>query len=103
MEKPVFEIDTKQGPCQPDFLVKAKRNGEVRTWVMEVMGFERPDYLADKEVTHERMQELGPLILMDGKRFERDLTGEGRKVTERIGSALADPATMARPCRVSTT
>ena len=84
MEKPVFEMDTKQGPCLPDFLIKARRGGEERTWVIEVMGFERPDYLAGKEVTHERMQELGPVILMDGKRFEAGLTGEGRKVTERI-------------------
>ena len=84
MEKPVFDIDTKQGPCRPDFLIKARRKGEVRTWVVEVMGFERPDCLAGKEVTHERMEELGPVILMDGKRFERDLTSEDRKVTERI-------------------
>ena len=88
MEKPVFEMDTKQGPCLPDFLIKARRNGEVRTWVLEVMDFERPDYLAGKEVTHERMEELGPVILMDGKRFERGLTGEGRKVTERIRADL---------------
>ena len=88
MEKPVFDIDTEQGPCLPDFLIKARRNGEVRTWVVEVMGFERPDYLAGKEVTHQRMEELGPVILMDGKRFERDLTGEGRKVTERIRADL---------------
>ena len=60
----------------------------MRTWVIEVMGFERPDYLADKEVTHERMEELGPVVLMDGKRFERDLTGEGRKVTERIRAEM---------------
>ena len=84
MEKPVFEIDTEQGPCLPDFLIRARRKGEVRTWVVEVMGFERPDYLAGKEVTHERMQELGPVILMDGRKFERGLTDEGRKVTERI-------------------
>ncbi len=84
MEKPVFDIDTEQGPCRPDFLIRARREGEVRTWVVEVMGFERPDYLAGKEVTHERMEELGPVILMDGKRFERDLTAEGRRVTERI-------------------
>ena len=84
MEKPVFELDTKQGPCSPDFLIRARRNGEVRTWVVEVMGFERPDYLAGKEVTHERMQELGPVLLMDGKRFETGLTREGCKVTERI-------------------
>ena len=61
MEKPVFERDTEQGPCLPDFLIKAQAEWcKVRTWVVEVMGFERPDYLAGKEVTHERMQELGP-------------------------------------------
>ncbi|MCY4499033.1 MAG: hypothetical protein OXC14_17330 [Rhodospirillaceae bacterium] len=84
MEKPVFEIETEQGPCLPDFLIKARRKGAERTWVVEVMGFDRPDYLACKEVTHERMEELGPVILMDGKRFEAGLTDEGRKVTERI-------------------
>ena len=88
MEKPVFDIDTEQGPCRPDFLIRARREGEMRTWVVEVMGFERPDYLAGKEVTHERMEELGPVILMNGKRFERDLTDEGRKVTERIRAEL---------------
>ena len=84
MEKPVFEMDTSQGPCLPDFLIRAQRKGAERTWVVEVMGFERPDYLAGKEVTHERMEELGPVVLMDGKRFEAGLTSEGRKVTERI-------------------
>ena len=88
MEKPVFEIDTKQGPCLPDFLIHARRNGEERTWVVEVMGFERPDYLAGKEVTHKRMEELGPVIVMNGKRFEAGLTSEGRKVTERIRADL---------------
>ena len=48
------------------------------------MGFERAGYLASKEITHERMEELGSVILMDGKRFERGLTGEDRKVTEWI-------------------
>ena len=84
MEKPMFEMDTEQGPCLPDFLIRAQRKGAERTWVVEVMGFDQPDYLAGKEVTHERMEELGPVILMDGKRFEAGLTGEGRKVTERI-------------------
>ena len=84
MEKPVFEMDTEQGPCLPDFLIRAQRKGEARTWVVEVMGFDRPNYLAGKEVTHERMEELGPVIRMDGKQFERGLTDEGRKVTERI-------------------
>ena len=52
--------------------------------MVEVMGFDRPYYLAGKEVTHERMKELGSVLLMDRKRFEAGLTDEGRKVTERI-------------------
>ncbi len=72
----------------PDFLIKARRKGEVRTWVVEVMGFERPDYLAGKEVTPERMEKLGPVLLMDGKRFETGLADEGRNVTERIRADL---------------
>ena len=58
--------------------------------MVEVMGFERPDYLAGKEITHGRMEEVGPVILMDGKRFEAGLTGEGRKVTERIRADMEE-------------
>ena len=89
MEKPVFDIGTEQGPCLPDFLIRAQRNGKARTWVVEVMGFDRPAYLAGKEVTHKRMEELGPVILMDGRKFERGLTDEGRKVTLRIRGDMA--------------
>ncbi len=32
----------------------------------------------------ERMEKLGPVILMDGKRFEAGLTSEGQKVTKHI-------------------
>ena len=60
----------------------------MRTRVVEVMDFERSNYLADKEVTHERIEELGPVILVDGKRFEAGLTDEGRKITERIRTDL---------------
>ena len=88
METPVFDIDTKQGPCLPDFLIHARRKGEERTWVVEVMGFDRPNYLAGKEVTHGRMEELGPVLLMNGKRFAAGLTSEGRKMTERIRAEL---------------
>ena len=41
--------------------------------MVEVMGFERPDYLAGKQVTHARMEEIGPVLLMDGKEFEARL------------------------------
>ena len=88
IEKPVFEMSTARGPCLPDFLIRARREGEERSYVVEVMGFERPDYLSGKEVTHARMEDLGPVILMDGKQFRTGLTAEGRKVTHRIRADL---------------
>ena len=84
IEKPVFEMTTERGPCLPDFLIHGRRKAEERTYVIEVMGFDRPDYVAGKEVTHERMEELGPVLLMDGREFEARLTDEGRKVTEHV-------------------
>ena len=72
----------------PDFLIRARRKGEERTYVVEVMGFERADYLSGKEVTHARMEEMGPVILIDGKELQARLTEEGRKVTQRIRADL---------------
>ena len=45
LEKPLFEIETPGGPCLPDFLIRARRGGEETVFVIEVMGFERPEYL----------------------------------------------------------
>ena len=56
--------------------------------MVEVMGFERADYLSGKEVTHARMEEMGPVILIDGKELQARLTEEGRKVTQRIRADL---------------
>ena len=92
MEKPVFQVSTKKGPCLPDFLFKVRRKDKERTWVVEVIGFERLDYLAGKEVRDERMEELGPVLLIDGKRFEAGLTEVGRKLTGQIRSALNSPS-----------
>ncbi len=43
LEKPVFDIETPEGPCLPDFLIRARRGGDELTFVIEVMGFERPE------------------------------------------------------------
>ncbi len=92
LEKPVFDIETPEGPCLPDFLIRARRRGgEELTFVVEVMGFERPDYLRGKEVTHPRMATLGMLCTMQGREFDRSpdgVTGEGRKVTQAIRAVL---------------
>ena len=58
---------------------------------VEVMGFERPDYLRGKEVTHPRMEILGTLCTMQAGAFDSQgggLKAEGRKVTETIRTAL---------------
>ena len=87
----MFDIDTELRPCLPDFLIRAGRGDDELTFVVEVMGFERPDYLRGKEVTHPRMETLGPLCTMQASAFDRpgdDVKAEGRKVTDSIRAAL---------------
>ena len=36
-----FEIETPDGPCIPDFLIRARRDNDEAIFVIEVMGFER--------------------------------------------------------------
>ena len=91
LEKPVFEIETPDGPCLPDFLIRARRGGDESVFVVEVVGFERPEYLRGKEVTHPRMETLGTLGTMQANEFDRSpegLRAEGRKVTATIRQAL---------------
>ena len=91
LEKPLFEIETPDGPCVPDFLIRARRGGEQMIFVIEVMGFERPEYLRGKEVTHPRMATLGTLCTMQANEFDRSpdgLKSEGRKVTQAIRRVL---------------
>ena len=52
--KPLFESETSLGPCIPDFVFEAERHGTKLSFPVEVMGFERPDYLQGKEVTQRR-------------------------------------------------
>ena len=57
------------------------------------MGFERPEYLRGKEVTHPRMATLGTLCTVQASEFDRSpdgLKAEGRKVTQAIRQALRD-------------
>ena len=71
LEKPVFEIETPEGPYLLAFLIHARRGGEELTFVIEVMGFERPEYLRGKEVTHPWMATLGTLCTMQASEFDR--------------------------------
>lgn len=91
LEKPVFDVETPDGPCLPDFVITAARGEEKVQFVIEVMGFERAAYLKGKEVTHPRMETLGTLCTMQGAAFDGSddgVTNEGRKVTRRIREVL---------------
>ena len=86
IEKPVFEIGTDYGPCLPDFMITACRDDEKQKFIIEVMGFDRPDYLMAKDVTHPRMEKLGTLITMDASKFRKpvEVKKEGVQVREKI-------------------
>lgn len=62
--KPVFDTRTADGPCRPDFILEAnsRRTGELKTIIIEAMGFTSDDYLAAKAVSHSRMGHLGQLL-----------------------------------------
>ena len=94
LAKPVFEIDTSEGPCLPDFLIRASRGEDALQFVVEVMGFDRAEYVMAKEVTHPRMRTLGTLCTMQATEFDPfsgpGLKSEGRKVTETIRRVLRD-------------
>jgi hypothetical protein len=66
IRKPLFDTMTRLGPCRPDFVMEARSRitGEVRTLVIEAMGFDNDDYLATKAITHPRMSLLGELLTL---------------------------------------
>ena len=100
------------GPCLPDFLVTVTRPGayghlpggpgdprhrgrydprdRVR-FIVEVMGFDDPQYEARKERTHARMMRIGPVLRMEGRALGPDGGGahrQGRRMAEQIGIDL---------------
>ena len=93
LEKPVFDTETPNGPCIPDFVIAARRREDVVRFVIEVMGFERLEYQKGKQVTHPRMESLGHLCLMDATRFGQGIQrvrSEGNAVTSKIDEALRE-------------
>ena len=72
LAKPIFDTLTPDGPCRPDALLKArsKVTGEVKSIVIEAMGFEMDDYLAAKAITHPRMRHLGEIVSVDRLRMD---------------------------------
>lgn len=69
IKKPLFDIETRDGPCRPDFIVKLinRKSSRVRNLIFEVMGYETDEYRASKEKTVPRMLDLAPVIEIDAK------------------------------------
>lgn len=72
VRKPIFDSQTPAGNCRPDFILEARsrRTGEIKTLVIEVMGFENDTYRASKSVTHPRMSHLGTLSILSAREIE---------------------------------
>ena len=83
LQKPLFDIETVGGPCRPDFILTVIRPGgpghdpaggrhllgDSARYVIEVMGFDDPDYETGKAKTHRRMRNLGRLFPLDAAQF----------------------------------
>jgi hypothetical protein len=74
ISKPLFDSMTPNGPCRPDFILEARSRmtGELRTVVVEAMGFDSDEYEAAKAVTHPRMVVLGDLVTLDRSEVDQD-------------------------------
>ncbi len=86
LEKPLFDIETVGGPCRPDFILTVVRPGggpaggrhllgDAARYVIEVMGFDDPEYESRKAKTHRRMRNLGRLFQMDAGQFDSRRNG----------------------------
>lgn len=73
--KPLFDTMTPHGPCRPDFMLEARSRvtGELRTLVVEAMGFDNADYEAAKAKTHPRMRTLGEMVTVEPSEIEQDV------------------------------
>ena len=112
LEKPLTAFEVAGGPCLPDFLLTVTRPGayghlpggpgdprhrgrydprDRARFIVEVMGFDDPQYEARKERTHARMTRIGPVLRMEGRVFGPDGGGahrQARRIAEQIGMDL---------------
>ena len=104
LQKPLFQFNAAGSRCLPDVLVTVTRPGgyghrprrprrrpsdgthedrDTVRYVIEVMGFDDPEYEQDKEDTHSRMRWIGHVSRMKGGQFESSYNGVDRQ-RERI-------------------
>ena len=105
LEKPLFDIETVGGPCRPDFILTVIRPGgpggspaggrhllgDAARYVIEVMGFDDPEYESGKAKTHRRMRNLGRLFSMDAGQFDsrrNDLQRQAERIARYIRNDL---------------
>ena len=105
LEKPLAHIETVGGPCLPDFILTVARPREadspaaggphiarhVARYVIEVMGFDDPEYESEKAETHRRMKDLGRLFHLDARQFDSRGNGLQRQadwIARRIRNDL---------------
>ena len=112
LEKPLFDLHPRGGPCRPDALIVATRpgargqtpggpdrpapdgpfaeRGKAR-YVVEVMGFDDAEYEREKRRTHARMRDIGRVVRMEGPEFDspwNDLERQTRAIARRIREDL---------------
>ena len=105
LEKPLFDIETVAGPCRPDFILTVMRPGgpgrgpavgrhllgDSARYVIEVMGFDDPEYESGKETTHRRMRNLGRLFRLDAGEFDsrrNDLQRQADRIARHVRNDL---------------
>ena len=109
LEKPLSIIETTAGACLPDFLLSVVRPSAhghlpggpddpphlgrfdqryLAQYVIEVMGFDDPEYKRRKKRTHPRMERLGPVFPMKGWEFGSRDNGIDRQ-REEITAEIA--------------
>ena len=103
LEKPLKAFDAGLGVCLPDFLVSIARPGapfggfpvrhdprrDRAYYIVEVMGFDNPEYERAKAETHARMRRRGRVFRLEANRFDSPRDGL-RRQRERIGRDIAN-------------
>jgi len=88
VEKPLFDIDTPDGPARPDFIVDVVdgETGEIRTRIVDVMDAEARGGLAAKSGAHAAIAHLGEAMTVDPSEIE-DASRLARRVGDFLGRA----------------